>query len=157
MGKKSNEALRDSLKSSSTKKRKKCKPTALDELFADAASRIRRYTPVEADASRGAIIDLRSQDARERDGAIPGAYHVPRSVLEWRVASEKWRNAELDGRTLILVCAQGYSSVLAASALIGLGRDAGDIIGGFEAWRAAELPVAAPRRWDGVPGMGPPD
>ena len=43
----------------------------------------------------------------------------------------------LDGRPLILVCTHGYSSVLAAAALIELGRDAGDIEGGFEAWRAA--------------------
>lgn len=131
--------------------------TRLDDLLADAARRIRRYTPAEADASDGAIVDLRSQDARELDGAIPGAYHVPRSVLEWRVASEEWRNRELDGRRLILVCDHGYSSVLAASTLVELGREAGDIEGGFEAWRAAGLPVAVPKRWGGLPGMGPPD
>jgi rhodanese-related sulfurtransferase len=129
----------------------------LDEQFAAAAARIRRYTPAEARAADAAIVDIRAQDARERDGAIPGAYHVPRTVLEWRVASDEWRNTELDGRALILVCDHGYSSVLAASVLLELGRDAGDVLGGFEAWRAAGLPVTAARSWDGLPGTGPSD
>ena len=132
-------------------------PRTLDDLFADAAGRIRRYTPAEALASGAAILDIRSQDARERDGAIPGAYHVPRTVLEWRVASVRWRNRELDDRTLILVCEHGYSSVLAAATLVELGRDAGDVKGGFEAWRADGLTISEPRAWPGLPGMGPPD
>ena len=129
----------------------------LDELFADTARRICRYTPAEAHASAAAILDIRSQESRERDGVIPGAYHVPRTVLEWRVASAEWRNRELDSRKLILVCDHGYSSVLAASTLIELGRDAGDVEGGFEAWRADGLPVSSATVWDGLPGMGPPD
>jgi rhodanese-related sulfurtransferase len=132
-------------------------PPTLDELFAAAAGRIRRFTPAEALASGAAIVDIRSRDAREREGAIPGAHHVPRTVLEWRVASVNWRNRELDGRALVLVCDHGYSSVFAAAALVELGRDAGDVQGGFEAWRAAGLPVTAARVWDGLPGMGPPD
>ena len=132
-------------------------PPTLDELFAAAAGRIRRFTPAEARVSGAAILDIRSQDARERDGAIPGAYHVPRTVLEWRAASPEWRNPELDDRMLVLVCDHGYSSVFAAAALVDLGRDAGDVEGGFEAWYAAGLPVVAARVWDGLPGMGPPD
>jgi rhodanese-related sulfurtransferase len=132
-------------------------PRTLEDLFADAARRICRYTPAEARASAAAILDIRSQEARERDGVIPGAYHVPRTVLEWRVASAEWRNRELDGRKLILVCDHGYSSVLAASGLLELGRDAGDVEGGFEAWRADGLPVGSPKAWHGLPGMGPPD
>jgi hypothetical protein len=64
----------------------------LDDLLADAARRIRRYTPAEARASGAAILDIRSHDARKRDGVIPGGYDVPRTVLEWRVASAEWRN-----------------------------------------------------------------
>jgi rhodanese-related sulfurtransferase len=129
----------------------------LEELFAAAARRIRRYTPAEALVSDAALVDIRARDARERDGAIPGAYHVPRTVLEWRVADPEWRNAELDGRALILVCDHGYSSVLAAATLLDLGRHAGDVEGGFTAWRAAGLPVTTPRAWDGLPGTSPPD
>jgi rhodanese-related sulfurtransferase len=40
------------------------------------------------------------------------------------------------------MCAQGYSSSLAAMSLQDLGlRNATDMIGGFEAWTAAGLPV----------------
>ena len=132
----------------------------LEELLAGATARIRRYTPHEARAAaaHGAVIvDIRSQDVRARDGAIPGARHVPRSVLEWRVASPEWSNPELQGRRLILVCDHGCSSILAAASLVDLGADAGDVVGGFEAWHAAGLPTVAPQPPAGLPGMGPPD
>jgi rhodanese-related sulfurtransferase len=132
----------------------------LDELLAAATARIRRYTPEAAAAAQergAAIVDIRSQDARQRDGAIAGAHHIPRTVLEWRLASDDWRNSELDGRQVILVCDHGYSSILAAATLADLGRDAGDVIGGFEAWRSSGLPVARARVPTGLPGTGPPD
>jgi rhodanese-related sulfurtransferase len=56
------------------------------------------------------------------------------------------------------MCDHGYSSSLAAAALVDLGIDAGDVVGGFEAWAAAGLPVSpAPGASDGLPGMGAPD
>jgi rhodanese-related sulfurtransferase len=93
-----------------------------------ARARIRRYTPAEARADPGLfLVDTRSGDERERDGVIPGAAHVPLSVLPWRADS-------LAGRRVCLVCAQGYASSLAAALLVELGVDAGDLIGGYEAW-----------------------
>jgi rhodanese-related sulfurtransferase len=135
---------------------------SLDELLARAARAIRRYLPEEARAAaeHGALlVDIRSADARRRDGVIPGAVHVPRTVLEWRTAPDsEWRHELLDGRGLILVCDHGYSSVLAAATLVELGRDCGDVVGGFEAWVAAGLPVGAARDdAPGLPGMGAPD
>jgi rhodanese-related sulfurtransferase len=58
----------------------------------------------------------------------------------------------------VLVCAHGYSSSLAAAALVDLGFErAGDLIGGFEAWCEAGLPVAvASEPGDALPGMGGP-
>jgi len=45
-------------------------------------------------------------------------------------------------RRVVLVCAHGYSSSLAAATLLDLGYGrATDVIGGFEAWAAAGLPV----------------
>jgi rhodanese-related sulfurtransferase len=138
------------------------KQRTIEELLAGAAARIQRYAPAEA---RGAVetgailVDIRAADARERDGVIPGSVHVPRTVLEWRAASTSgWRNPALDDARLILICDHGYSSVLAAATLVDLGRDAGDVVGGFEAWAAAGLPVGRPGPTpQGVPGMGPPD
>jgi rhodanese-related sulfurtransferase len=132
----------------------------LDDLVAAASARVRRYTPEEAwaAADHGAVIvDIRDAHSRVRDGAIPGGHHVPRTVLEWRVASAEWRNPALDGRRLIIVCDEGYSSLLAAATLLDLGADAGDVTGGFAAWRAAGLPVTDPRPFGGRAGTGPPD
>ena len=133
----------------------------IDELLEQAASRIQRYTPHGANdalAAGAILIDIRASDARERDGVIPGSVHVPRTVLEWRVdRTSQWRNPALGGAPLILVCDHGYSSVLAAATLIELGRDAGDLVGGFAAWVAAGLPVEQPDRLHGaLPGMGAP-
>ena len=133
---------------------------SLDELLDEARRRIRRYTPEEARAAAdagAAILDLRSADARRRDGTVPGAHHVPRTVLEWRVASAEWSNPAFVGRRLILLCDHGYSSVLAAANLVSLGCDAGDVEGGFEAWRAAGLATGTPAAYDGIPGMAPAD
>ncbi len=124
-------------------------------MLAEARTRIVRLSPLEAQASGGLIVDTRSNDERERDGIVPGSVHVPLSVLEWRADQTSGHaNPMLAGRTLILLCAHGYSSSLAAARLVELGIDAGDVDGGFEAWRIAGLPVATAPDPTGVPGMG---
>jgi rhodanese-related sulfurtransferase len=133
---------------------------SLDELFYEAQGRIRRYTPVEAQAAMRAgavLVDIRDRFSREHEGVIPGAYHVPRTVLEWRVASDDYRNPALQDKRLILVCDHGFSTVFAASMLVDLGLDVGDVIGGFEAWKANGLETGVARPYDGQPGNGPPD
>jgi rhodanese-related sulfurtransferase len=97
-------------------------------VLAEARSRIRRYTPEEAKADPDLLlVDTRSADDRALHGVIEGARHVPLSVLPWRTE-------DLAGRRVCLVCAHGYSSSLAAALLVALGVDAGDLIGGYEAW-----------------------
>jgi rhodanese-related sulfurtransferase len=105
-----------------------------------ARARIARYTPEEAAADPELLlVDIRSADERERTGVIPGSKHVPYSVLQWRAdQTSEWRDEELGRRRLCLVCMQGYSSSLAAASLVELGVDAGDLIGGWEGWVAAE-------------------
>jgi rhodanese-related sulfurtransferase len=109
-------------------------------MVAEARSRIVRYTPEEAAADPELlIVDLRSADERERTGIIPGSKHVPYSVLPWRAdQTSESRDEELAGRRLCLVCMHGESSSLAAASLVDLGVDAGDLIGGYEAWVAAQ-------------------
>jgi len=105
-------------------------------LVTEARSRIRRYTPAEVRAdSQLLIVDIRSADERERSGVIAGSKHVPYSVVPWRAdQTSEWRDEDLAGRRLCLVCQHGYSSSLAAAQLVELGVDAGDLIGGYEAW-----------------------
>jgi rhodanese-related sulfurtransferase len=111
----------------------------IDELLARARERLDRLEPEEAYAAaqQGAeLVDIRSESQRARDGLIPGATYHPRNVLEWRY------DAETDGdRLIVVVCDEGYQSSLAAATLRDLGLDATDLTGGFQAWRAAGLPV----------------
>ena len=142
--------------------------TTLTDLLARARSRLGRLEPAEALAAqaRGALlVDTRSDDERRRDGAIPGALHIPRSVLEWRLdpdADPDFHNPHVVGldQQLVLVCSHGESTSLAAATLQGLGfANATDVVGGFAAWKAAGLPVheAAAVDSGGTPGMGDPD
>jgi rhodanese-related sulfurtransferase len=130
----------------------------IERVLAQARERIRRYTPEEAAVAEAVLVDTRSGEQRRRDGIIPGSIHVPLSVLEWRCDPESgFANPQLAGRTIVLVCAHGYSSSLAAAGLLDLGVDAGDLDGGFDAWRDAGLPVTdAPPGDDGLSGMGGP-
>ena len=114
-------------------------------LLAQARSRIHRRTPDEAHRSGAQLIDIRGSAQRERDGELPGALCFERNVLEWRVdpASEAHdpRVAGL-GDEILLICDEGYQSSLAAAVLRDLGfTRAGDVEGGFRAWRAAGLPT----------------
>jgi rhodanese-related sulfurtransferase len=138
----------------------------LDDLLARAERRITRLEPADALAElrRGAlVIDIRSKSDRERDGIVPGSLHIPRTVLEWRLAPDSaWRSPHVDGldRRVILLCDHGCSSVLAAATLVELGyANAADVVGGYSAWRDAGLPTApAPERApDELPGMRGPD
>ena len=110
-----------------------------------------RYTRIDAVAAYRAaadgtlLIDTRDGDQRRRDGLIPGALVIDRTVLEWRVDPSSGATHPgipgLDAR-MILICDQGYSSSLAVASLLDLGAtDVTDVIGGFQAWRAAGLPV----------------
>jgi len=138
------------------------------ELVADAQSFIApRAEPSEAfDAMQdgAVIVDLRSSDERRREGLIPGSVHIPRSVLEWRLDPDSgYSNPHVQpGQLVIVFCAHGFSSSLAAVTLRELGWwTATDIVGGYEGWKAAGLPTREVGEDDDamdgqLPGMGPP-
>jgi rhodanese-related sulfurtransferase len=120
----------------------------VDELLERARSRLRRVEPSElaAELERGAVlVDIRSDTQRAACGAVPGAVEIPRNVLEWRCdPSSQWRDPRVSdpSRRVILMCEEGYQSSLAAAAVQELGlADATDLVGGFQAWRAARPPT----------------
>jgi rhodanese-related sulfurtransferase len=125
---------------------------SVEQLLSQARSELARLSPGEAvDAvKQGAVlVDIRSDAQRAIDGLIPGAKHLPRNTLEWRLdPSSQHRDAELArrDRLVILICNEGYQSSLAAATVRRFGVDATDVVGGFHAWRAAELPVADPEQ-----------
>ena len=123
----------------------------LDPLLIRARSRLARLQPQQAwDAVRnGAIlVDIRPEFQRRADGEIPGAIVVERNHLEWRLhpasADRIPEAADVDVHWIV-ICDEGYASSLAAATLklIGLHR-AADVVGGFQAWREARLPIASP-------------
>jgi rhodanese-related sulfurtransferase len=119
------------------------------------ASARRRYVRIDAArawaamANGALLIDVRDGDQRRRDGTIPGALIIDRTVLEWRVDPDSGATHRALGRLdqpLILICHEGYSSSLAVASLLDLGATAvTDVIGGFQAWVDAGLPVTPSR------------
>lgn len=121
---------------------------SVDELLADARSRLDRLTPDEAAraVTAGArLVDIRPQWQRARDGEVPGSVIVERNHLEWRLHPTSAARLPLTtaNQRWIVICEQGYTSSLAADALGSLGLAATDVVGGFEAWVTAGLPTVA--------------
>ena len=138
----------------------------IDELLERVRGGYERVGAQEAydavQAGEALLVDIRYAALREHDGLIPGALVVERNELEWRLDPRgSHRLPEATGHDLrvVVVCDEGYASSLAAESLHRLGLlRATDLVGGFQAWRAAGLPVttravgtAAP----GVPGRQP--
>jgi rhodanese-related sulfurtransferase len=121
----------------------------IDAVLADARARLRRLSPPEAAAAAGqgaVLVDIRPAAQRAAEGEIPGALIVERNVLEWRFdpASEARLPVAAYDLQVIVVCSEGYTSSLAAAALLDLGLSrATDLAGGFRAWAAGGLPVQA--------------
>jgi rhodanese-related sulfurtransferase len=121
----------------------------VDGLVADARLQIH---PLSAKAahetvSAGAtLVDIRPVEQRLEEGEIPGAIVIGRNVLEWRLDPRSEARivelARFDSHVIVF-CSQGYASSLAAASLrhLGLTR-ATDMAGGFQAWKAAGLPVS---------------
>jgi rhodanese-related sulfurtransferase len=121
---------------------------SVDELLEASRRSIERLDPHEAHARVAAgalIVDIRPAWQRESDGEIPGSVVVERNHLEWRLHPESGASLPFAqaGQQWIVVCTEGYTSSLAASALTSVGLPASDIVGGIHAWRDAGLPVVS--------------
>ena len=89
---------------------------------------------------------MRILEQRQADGTVPGAEIISLNHVEWRLdptSASRIAAAHDHDIEIILFCNEGYVSSLAAARLHELGlHRATDMIGGFQAWRAAGLPVA---------------
>lgn len=126
----------------------------IEETLATAWADLTRLEPAEALEAIGVtgtyIVDIRPEYQRRAAGEVPGAIVIERNHLEWRLdPSSDARIPEAVDASIrwIILCEGGYASSLAAQSLrrLGLLRST-DVIGGFEAWRAAGLPVDRPDR-----------
>ncbi|MDF0375329.1 rhodanese-like domain-containing protein [[Kitasatospora] papulosa] len=124
-------------------------PVGIDELLEQVRAAYERVDPEEAAtaAAEGALlVDIRYAALREKDGLIPGALVVERNELEWRLdpqGSHRAPQATSHDLRVVVICNEGYASSLAVASLHQLGlHRATDLTGGFQAWRAAGLPVS---------------
>jgi hydroxyacylglutathione hydrolase len=113
--------------------------TAATRLSEDRRSRIQQVTPADLAAMRGdsvpVVIDVRN-DNEWNDGHLPSALHIPLGHLTDRLS-------ELPkGSPVVMQCATGARSAIAASLLTRAGRhDVSNLAGGYQAWVAAGLPT----------------
>jgi rhodanese-related sulfurtransferase len=119
--------------------------STIEQMLADAEAELDRVAPqnLAAEVEAGAlVVDIRPSENRTAEGPIPGALVIERIHLEWRLdptSAHRIDVASVD-RRIIVVCNEGYASILAAQSLRRLGLpNATDLVGGFRAWRALTL------------------
>lgn len=90
------------------------------------------------------LIDVREEDERLLEGAIPNALHIPRGMLELSAdpASPLHREEfDPEGR-LILYCSSGSRSALGAYTLKRMGyENVAHLEGGMMVWKRDQRPV----------------
>lgn len=92
------------------------------------------------------LVDVR-EPAETAGGVIPGAVLVPRGMLEFRADGDaaEHRDGFDPDRRVIVYCASGSRSALAARSLQDLGyHDVAHLHGGLAAWIAEGRPTGPP-------------
>ena len=122
------------------------------ELVAEAEAVVETLSAEEAcrlqEAGEALLVDLRDVRELGREGKVPGAFHAPRGMLEFWVDPESPYHHEAlsSADRLVLFCASGWRSALAAKTLGEMGMEnVSHIGGGFTGWRDAGKPVEPPR------------
>jgi len=90
------------------------------------------------------LVDLRDPREREREGIVPGAFHVTRGMLEFWIDPESPYHKPIfaEDKRFVFFCAGGWRSALAAQTAQRMGlKPVAHIEGGFKAWREAGGPV----------------
>ena len=112
----------------------------IDATLSAARAKLNRLPAVEVPEalSRGAIlVDIRPAAQRAAEGEVPAAVVIERNVLEWRcdpTSDARLPEAVGDDVEWVVLCSQGYTSSLAAAALLDLGlHRATDVVGGYRA------------------------
>src|SRR5215218_5340881 len=116
----------------------------IDKVLDAARARLARMPAdaVPGALERGAVlVDIRPQAQRDREGHVPAALVIERNVLEWRcdpTSDARIPQAVDDDVEWLVLCSEGYTSSLAAAALLDLGlHRATDVIGGYQALKSA--------------------
>ena len=118
------------------------------DMVAEAQAMIPRVSPKDAAAMQASgeavLVDIRDVRELAKTGKIADAVHAPRGMIEFWVDPQSPYHKEIfaTNQKLILVCASGWRSALAAKTLIEMGMDnVHDLEGGFGAWAKSGQPV----------------
>ena len=112
----------------------------LEKLLIEANDLVKRLSFEESinliKNSKVVIIDVREESEVYNLGLVKNAIHIPRGLLEFKLSPNSPDNPVLiDDETNILVyCAGGYRSALAAKTLLDLGFKNVYNLGGFQEW-----------------------
>jgi rhodanese-related sulfurtransferase len=122
-------------------------PKSVAEQVAAAKARIENLSPEQVDQElrQGAtLIDLREPEELRATGTIPGSVAAPRGMLEFYAdPASSYHRPEFDpSRRVILTCAGGGRSALAAVTLQEMGYDnVAHLESGVNGWIAEGRPV----------------
>jgi len=114
--------------------------TSVKQMLEAANAVVPKITAAEAREMIGKgntlVVDVRDAPELEKSGKIAGAVHVSRGMLEFRADPDSPyhdKNFAKD-KTVILYCASGGRSALAAKTLKDLGYDQVYNVGAFKDW-----------------------
>ena len=122
--------------------------TSVKELVEQAYAEIETVDVEEAMALHGrddvVFVDIRDIRELQRDGRIPGAFHMPRGMAEFWIdpGSRYHKDVFSEDRRFVFFCAAGWRSALTVQAANRIGlENACHFEGGFGAWKAKGGPV----------------
>ncbi len=120
-----------------------------DDLVRQATKQVENIPPVAAldmmEEGGAVIIDVRDIRELQRDGCIPGSYHVPRGLIESWIdpASEYFKPVFSENKKFLVCCASGRRSAMTVLTLQNMGfKGAVNMVGGFAAWKLLDGAVS---------------
>ena len=122
--------------------------TTAAEMVAAARARIEEVETKDlialVDDPNVVIVDIRDIRERQRTGAIPGAVHAPRGMIEFWVDPDSPYHKEVfaqEGKSYVFHCASGWRSALTVATLQDMGFEAAHLKEGFSTWADHGGPV----------------
>ena len=112
----------------------------LEALLIEANDLVKRLSYDESvdliNNTQTVIIDVREESEVYNLGLIKNAIHIPRGLLEFKLSPNSPNNPILinDDTNILVYCAGGYRSALAAKSLLDLGFKNVYNLGGFQEW-----------------------
>ncbi len=113
---------------------------SLEELLIEANGLVKRLSYDESvdliSNTQTVIIDVREESEVYNLGLIKNAVHIPRGLIEFKLSPNSTNNPVLieDNTNILVYCAGGYRSALAAKSLLDLGFKNVYNLGGFQEW-----------------------